>query len=229
MKKINGWSISSDEISPQFLDFVSNNKLNTRWWMEECKPKYFFANFFRDFIYPEINHSPKRTCIDVGASYGFVTDALAQIYSNVHAFEVCPSTRDCLIENMKDYENVNIHHGAGSENKNIDVWQYEGFSGHNSVIENDPFSKIHPTHMITKTTGKIKTIDSLNITDLDLIKIDVERYEIEVLEGAKKTLLKNSPIVIIECLENLSEVEYFLTHLGYHRKKHQFDDHIFIK
>jgi len=43
------------------------------------------------------------------------------------------------------------------------------------------------------------TLDSLQLNNVSLIKMDVENYEYHVLEGAKETLLKNRPILIFEC------------------------------
>lgn len=46
-----------------------------------------------------------------------------------------------------------------------------------------------------------KTLDSYNFEDVDIIKIDVEGYELQVLEGATATITKHRPIVQIECVE----------------------------
>ena len=35
------------------------------------------------------------------------------------------------------------------------------------------------------------------LTDVDFIKIDIEWYENQVVLGAKETLLKNKPIIIV--------------------------------
>ncbi len=43
------------------------------------------------------------------------------------------------------------------------------------------------------------TLDSLNIDNLSIIKVDVENYEYFVLKGAKETILRNKPVIIFEC------------------------------
>jgi FkbM family methyltransferase len=48
------------------------------------------------------------------------------------------------------------------------------------------------------TTVRMLSIDGLNLQRLDLIKIDVEGMELEVLEGAKATLQRSLPIIIVE-------------------------------
>jgi FkbM family methyltransferase len=51
------------------------------------------------------------------------------------------------------------------------------------------------------TTVRMLTIDGLNLARLDLIKIEVERMELEVLAGAKGTLQRFLPIIIVEGLK----------------------------
>ena len=45
------------------------------------------------------------------------------------------------------------------------------------------------------------TIDSLNLARLDLLKIDVERMELEVLRGAANTIQRLLPLIIVERLK----------------------------
>lgn len=53
-------------------------------------------------------------------------------------------------------------------------------------------------------------IDDLNLERLDFLKVDVERMELEVLEGAKETILRCRPVVLIEfCKVGLDEVKAF--------------------
>lgn len=44
------------------------------------------------------------------------------------------------------------------------------------------------------------TLDSLNLQNVSLIKIDVERYEFFVLQGARDTILRNKPVIIFEIM-----------------------------
>ena len=50
------------------------------------------------------------------------------------------------------------------------------------------------------------TIDMLDISDLSLLKIDVECFEDRVLKGAMKTIKKNRPIILLEILKNRGEL-----------------------
>ena len=51
---------------------------------------------------------------------------------------------------------------------------------------------------------------------IDLIKIDVEGFEYQVLSGAKKTLAKYNPVIIIESFANkFEQVNSLLNSYGY--------------
>jgi len=60
------------------------------------------------------------------------------------------------------------------------------------------------------------SIDSLNLDRLDFLKIDVEGMEEEVLEGAKNSIQKNNPIMLIEIIKSdKNSIESFLNECGY--------------
>ena len=69
-------------------------------------------------------------------------------------------------------------------------------------------------------------VERLGLSRVDLIKIDVEGAEVEVLEGALKTLKKYKPNIICEIKEdNFSKVKQILNHLGYKLKKIDGENH----
>jgi len=52
------------------------------------------------------------------------------------------------------------------------------------------------------TSVRLMTLDSLNLSRLDLLKIDVERMEVEVLIGADDTIRRLQPIIIVERMKH---------------------------
>lgn len=79
---------------------------------------------------------------------------------------------------------------------------------------------------ISTETVNVRTLDSFEIDNPTLIKIDVEGSELKVLEGAKETLIKFSPVLVIEIHEDQTldnanfpyrrkDILEFLTGIGY--------------
>ena len=63
---------------------------------------------------------------------------------------------------------------------------------------------------------KVLSIDELELNRLDFIKIDIEGMEIEALAGAKRSILKFKPQMLIEqAKSNLYELRNFLENLNY--------------
>lgn len=79
--------------------------------------------------------------------------------------------------------------------------------GHNRVANDNGDFKTVNGKDIKRNTGyervtvEQRTLDSYNFEDVDIIKIDVEGYELLVLEGAQQTIEKNRPIIQIECVD----------------------------
>ena len=55
------------------------------------------------------------------------------------------------------------------------------------------------THVAgTRGATEMRTLDAFRIGDLDFLKIDCEGYELEVLKGARETLARCRPCIIVE-------------------------------
>ena len=130
----------------------------------------------------------KHTAIDVGGHCGFWSFYLGGNFKKVYAFEPVEIFRECFKKNIP-HENVELLPVAlGNEN---------GFVSMNVELENTG-----ATHVSSNTNDlnkvELKKLDDYELTDVDFIKIDVEGYENQVVLGAKETLLRNKPIIIVE-------------------------------
>jgi hypothetical protein len=67
----------------------------------------------------------------------------------------------------------------------------------NIVQGNTGHSHIDPKSLGVGTIP-LKTLDSFNYENIDMIKIDVEGFEEEILAGAMNTIKQNKPVLVIE-------------------------------
>lgn len=138
---------------------------------------------------------PGSTVVDIGAHIGTHTLTLSEAVGptgRVLAFEPQPKIFRELFMNM-----------AINQLNNISFY-WAGVSNQQGTIQLTP---LHPTNEggtpLTGGTGEsvpLLTIDSLNLTNVSLIKIDVEGMENLVLDGATQTILTNHPVIIIEIM-----------------------------
>ncbi|MCI5052430.1 MAG: FkbM family methyltransferase [Simkaniaceae bacterium] len=54
---------------------------------------------------------------------------------------------------------------------------------------------------------QMRPLDSYDFERIDFLKIDVENYELKVLEGARATILKHRPIIHLELFGHLQQAE----------------------
>ncbi len=130
-----------------------------------------------------------KLALDIGGHVGFYSSAMKDSFSEVIAFEPSPSNIKCFLQNVPEVKL--IQNGLGSREESVYLNLDPENTGNNSIVEAFDGSKV----MIN-----IKTLDSFNFKNIDLIKIDVQGYEEEVLLGAKETLKKEKPIIIAELI-----------------------------
>jgi len=90
-------------------------------------------------------------------------------------------------------------YGLGSKADKTEIIIQKNNSGHNFLeptVKSKRPSKVVPE----KVSVDVKTLDSFNFSDVDIIKMDVEGFEYDVLLGAKQTIDKWKPVVQAEMI-----------------------------
>jgi FkbM family methyltransferase len=113
------------------------------------------------------------------------TTSWNSIVEKIEAFEPNPDVIPMFKDRTAGIDNVTLHEVALGDKFSSVSMQYETHTG---------------TYHVKDHSGTIemKTLDSYNFKDVDIIKIDVEGYEVPLLEGAKETILNNRPVIQIE-------------------------------
>ena len=191
IEKVNGFWVPSDDVHLQ--DWKQNNNFT----QSKCLDK------FLTFI--EKNALKFNHVLDIGAWVGTWTMKINPFCGRVIAFEPDPLHYECLVKNVP--EEVETHQLAVGNDKKMISLSEDNFTQAKRVVGEGNIPMV--------------TIDSLNFTDVDLIKVDVEGYEMEVLKGADKTL-ENVKYLMIELNNNSKkygssnlEIEKYLRKKGF--------------
>ena len=165
-----------------------------RYAAEHYEPAVF--NYLKQKI------RPGDRVLDVGAHVGIFTVLLARWSGpsgHVFAFEPTPVTRAALTDHL---------HLNGVEDRvtvcPLAVSDNEGKS-FVYTVSNSPENTLSPVHgRLTNASAiaiEMTTIDAFCARRQicpDLIKIDIEGFELHALRGAKRTLTKHRPVVVVE-------------------------------
>lgn len=135
------------------------------------------------------------TIIDAGANIGYFTLFFSKLVGEegkVIAFEPDPTNFDILKKNIKLNGITNVElvkKGISNRNESMKLYKSDVSGGH-SLIKNEWGKEF--------TTIQTVTLDDyFNDQKIDLIKIDVEGFELEVIEGGTKLFNNNKKIKII--------------------------------
>lgn len=149
-----------------------------------------------------------RTFVDVGACYGLITKQMASLAERVVAFEPNSEISACLQKNTEDLPNVEVFNcGLGNEQaqRRLVMYGNDGRSTYREV----PIETLVKHKSTFRVQGtEIITLDSLNLKDVDFIKMDVEGYEKEVVQGSLRTIARCKPVIIAEQKAGVISLKY---------------------
>nr|WP_280863895.1 FkbM family methyltransferase [Falsiroseomonas frigidaquae] len=133
--------------------------------------------------------SARGVAVDGGAHIGTWSLPMAADFAQVLAFEPCAENRSCLADNLAGCPNVTIHAaalGAADGQAHMALCPEAGANSGQQMITAEGL----PVPM--------RALDSLRLPALDLLKLDLEGYELPALIGARETIRRCRPVVVIE-------------------------------
>lgn len=155
-------------------------------------------------------------CLDIGANFGVMAQAMQASGLTCLAFEPQPDVYDVLCRNVSPTYCFNIGLGATAATMQMPKilrgskcnygGQGIGYKSELGAID-----------------VRVETLDSLNFQDLGFMKIDVEGFEEQVLIGGRETILRDKPIMYIEDdrREKSASLRKYIEELGYTIEEHR--------
>lgn len=139
-----------------------------------------------------------RRALDIGANVGIFTRDFASRFDEVVAFEPMPETRECLALNVP--ANVRIEPFALADEAGV-LEMYRTPSSGASFICNHPQVMI-PEGARLKSFNmrevEVRTLDSFEFDAVDLMKLDIQGAEYAALIGARETIRRHRPVIMVE-------------------------------
>lgn len=217
MQKVHSWSIP--DYDTHFKEYlVSNNETEY-----QRKPRAHALEQVIKF----------RNAVDIGGNIGFWTRDLCKRFQHVVVFEPDESNTECLRNNLAEHSNYTLHQvGLGNSIGDKTFYKSKTTSGGHTFVE-----KHSQHHEVEHMTLQMRTLDSYDLKDVDFIKIDTQGSEMEVLQGARDTLINNDCVLNVEIEQkNQAQVKAsrpifdYMESLGYITlKRYKRDEVLFAK
>ncbi|MFN5417919.1 MAG: FkbM family methyltransferase [Flavobacteriia bacterium] len=194
--------------------------------------------YFKDRTYSEVNElrlfkafsKKSQTVLDIGANTGIFTivSKMSNPNISIHSFEPYPINSKRLLKNLEinklntEVTVAKVALGAKSDTISFAVPEKDQVC--DALSADVEFTNKFYRKWINFKTIEVPQVSldeycsSEKIAAIDLIKIDVENYELEVFKGARKTLEKYSPLILVEIFvddEKIAFYENYLKPLGY--------------
>jgi FkbM family methyltransferase len=141
---------------------------------------------------------PGMTVVDIGSNIGYyalMESRLVGSSGKVVAIEPVPQNAAQLRDNVRSNgcDNIEIHQLAIGRQSGTQPVYLSGKSNHHSLL---------PTPSVPTVMVEVATLDDLvsasRLSSVQLIRMDLEGYEVEILDGMRQTLQQYGPRLLVE-------------------------------
>lgn len=201
-KNVGGMLLPATEVHLE--DMMIRNPKGTR--TVDGRATYQFHKLERALSFLPKNR--RRVAVDIGAHCGLWSVHLVKLFARVEAFEPVPLHRELFAKNVP-MERVRLYPVALGEVEGMVDMQIPletTGNAHIAIKGQHPGTHgvKHPDrHYVVKDVPLLR-LDSARLDDVDFIKIDVEGVERAVVAGAKETILRCRPLIVVEQKSNES-------------------------
>jgi len=193
MKQLaNGWLVPDDDT--RVTGLLENDKS-----MEN--PAY--EDKYRQAI---LDHLPnKRTFIDVGANVGIWSLPMSKHFKKTVSYEPSKQNIECIKMNIP----------TGIELREKAVADFSGEAEFHQAGKNCGDGKLCREGVKSSYKVPVVKLDEENLTEVDMVKIDTQGWELEVLKGMKSIIETQRPWVMIEINEDIDHCCKLMEDHGY--------------
>ena len=164
-----------------------------------------------DYVKKELLNQKYDYFFDIGAYIGYYSLSLYKLVDNTAAFEPNLQNFQRLSKNVEiNNFNISCHNLGCSNDKNkLKLWYTDkNKKGGSSILQDsdEEINKYDKSKLLFEEieTDKLDDLYPLNNKKV-FLKIDVERYELNVLKGASSIILNNQCFLQVEIFPNLQD------------------------
>jgi len=168
-------------------------------------------------------------CIDIGSNIGYFVSLESNIVGDsgkIYAIEPSPNTLNYLKKNVRNlkYNNVEIHTFVCGDVDGSTQFVISNRSNWCRVMDNNIMDQMYQDKesLIELPMKKLDTfVAEQNISKVDFVRMDLEGYEIKVINGMNSVLKKFHPIIqmevhefvigkrkLVSMLSNMEKIDY---------------------
>jgi FkbM family methyltransferase len=168
--------------------------------------------YWNNAFLKHLNIDEIKIIFEAGARYGEESIKLSETFKNskIYSFECNPDTIDICEKNLEKFNNINFYNfGLGEINSNKPFFSYkkDNYHGPSSFLQRYDFSD---TQIYNGEVRLVKLNDFVkkeNITQIDLLCMDVQGYELNILMGAGE-FIKKIKYIILEQPNEITNLNY---------------------
>jgi FkbM family methyltransferase len=191
-KMSNGWHVPDDDKKITFV--LSNDQ-------DMLNPSY--EGKYREQIIRQIPN--KNTFVDVGTNVGIWSLPMMHAFKTVISYEPSKQNLECLKANIP----------TGIDLREKAIANFTGVADFHQAGKNCGDGKLCRAGVGASYQVPVVKLDDENLTNVDLIKIDVQGWEYEVLDGAIELIKRDRPWVIFEVNEDIDKCCTLMESLDY--------------
>lgn len=189
------WKLYDDKLNNfTYKTFEDNKNLESYWGFDFIyREIYNWEESVTGCIYEMWDCVLKKgdTVLDLGANCGFFSVKAANLASKVIAIDGSPESYSCLVENCKDYDNIQTLNVSVLSNDSDASWLWS--------------KKGNPMRMTLEEVMNIYKLDNI-----DFIKCDIEGGEYKLFNSLSIDTLNRIDRIAIETHDNKQNDTFFL-------------------